>query len=369
MTTNSKETVSLYLHFPFCVKKCAYCAFFSEPCRDEDLKDAYAGALIRRIRSMPGFDVKTVYFGGGTPTVMGPKRLCGILDALTGRCRVSRDAEITVEANPGTVDGDGLASLAACGFNRLSLGMQSANDKTLALLGRIHTNGDFLRCFESAAKHFDNVSADMIFAVPGDDPAATLEQIRLTAPKHVSAYSLMVEEGTPLYARRSEYVFPDEESEEAQYDTICRALRDEGYTHYEISSFAIPGYESRHNTVYWERGEYVGLGPGAYSFYKGRRFSVKKDTKKFIEDSYLPFLHDTDFGSASPVTPEEAEEERIMLGLRLKKGVRLAGKRLKAAENAAGYGYGEIKNGVFALNEKGFRVSNAVIAQILAERE
>ena len=367
MTTNSKETVSLYLHFPFCVKKCAYCAFFSEPCRDEELKDEYAKALIRRIESMPQFGVKTVYFGGGTPTLMGPKRLCAVLDAVTGRCRVNRDAEITVEANPGTVDAEALASLASGGFNRISLGMQSANDRTLSLLGRIHNNGDFLRCFDDAAKCFDNISVDMIFAVPGDEEAETLEQIRRIAPKHVSAYSLMLEEGTPLYARRHEYVFPDEDAEEAQYDTICRALRDEGYTHYEISSFALPGYESKHNTVYWERGEYIGLGPGAHSFYKGRRFSVEKDTKKFIRNSCLPFLSDTDFESESPITPEEAEEERIMLGLRLKKGVMLKGKRLKAAADAAKRGYGDIKNGVFALNEKGFRVSNAVIAKILAE--
>ena len=365
MTTNSDNNVSLYIHVPFCVKKCAYCAFFSAPCASEAQKDEYVSALSRRISSLPKLKAQTVYFGGGTPTVLGAKRLSDLLDAVLKYAYVAPDAEITLEANPGTVDAKDFKTLAAAGFNRLSLGMQSADDGTLALLGRIHTNREFLRCYDSARRYFGNISLDMIFALPGSGFEKTLEQIFACAPEHVSAYSLILEEGTPLFDRRFSLRFPDEDEEERQYDAICEAAVKKGYKHYEISSFALPGRESRHNRVYWERGEYVGLGPAAHSFYQNKRFSVPSDTNLFIKNSSLPFLGDTDFARAAEITPEEAEEERIMLGLRLADGVVIPPEKIAAAREIVSAGYGTLNGSVFALNERGFRISNEIIARIL----
>ncbi len=365
MTTNSKRDVSLYIHFPFCVKKCAYCAFFSAPCQNEELKDEYERAVIRRIESLPEINVKTVYFGGGTPTVMGSARLCRILVSIFKKYNIESNTEITLEANPGTVDAEDLYDLHSAGFNRLSLGMQSADDSTLKTLGRIHDNGTFLKCYEDARKYFGNVSLDAIFGLPGDGFSATVKQITDLDPEHVSAYSLMIEEGTPLYENRDKYVFPDENEEDAQYETLCRELGAHGYRHYEISSFAKLGYGSAHNTVYWKRGEYIGIGPAAHSFYNSRRFETPKDTQRFIKRSVLPFLSDTDYESAMPLTPEESEEERVMLGMRLADGVKLPKDKTEKAKKFAESGFGTFKDGVFALNETGFRVSNAIIAELI----
>ncbi len=365
MTTSSNRVVSLYIHFPFCIKKCAYCAFFSEPCKDEELKDEYEKAVMKRIRSLPELSIKTVYFGGGTPTVMETRRLNAILGSVFEHCDVQSGAEITLEANPGTVDAEDLRELSAGGFNRLSLGMQSANDKTLKMLGRIHDNAQFLECCSNAEKYFDNISVDAIFALPGDDFKNTIRQIEFISPAHVSAYSLMLEEGTPLYANKEKYVFPSEAEEESQYEALCDSMRLHGYRHYEISSFAMPGKESAHNSVYWRRGEYIGIGPAAHSFYMGRRFSVPANTREFIKRSGSLFLTDTDYQATVPLNAEETEEERIMLGLRLADGVRLSGEKLDIAAKFAANGYGSIYGDIFALNEKGFRVSNAIISELI----
>lgn len=363
--TTSNKAVSVYVHFPFCVKKCAYCAFFSKPCRDEKLFDDYTNALIKRIKSMPRLDVNTVYFGGGTPSVLGSERLCRTLDVITRSLNMRTDAEITVEVNPGTIDAEGLKRLKNGGFNRLSIGMQSANDKTLSVLGRIHSNADFLRCYEHACGYFDNVSVDLIFALPEDDFDNTVNQIINLSPSHVSAYSLILEEGTPLYNKRNDFHLPSEDEEERQYESLCNALSFAGYTHYEVSSFAKEGRESKHNTVYWERGDYIGIGPSAHSYYNGKRFTVPADTGRFIKNASLPFLSDTDYDTAPVISETESEEERIMLGLRLAKGVMLTESKLKTAKRFADMGFGKIENGVFSLNDKGFRVSNSIIAALI----
>ncbi|MBQ6043810.1 MAG: radical SAM family heme chaperone HemW [Clostridia bacterium] len=365
MTTNSKRDVSLYIHFPFCVKKCAYCAFFSAPCKSEELKDEYERAVIRRIDSLPGINLKTVYFGGGTPTVMGSARLRRIIESIFKKYEISANTEITLEANPGTVTAEDLYELRGTGFNRLSLGMQSANDVTLGIMGRVHDNATFLQCYSDARRCFDNISLDAIFGVPGDDFTATVKQMTELEPEHVSAYSLTLEEGTPMYDDRERFVFPDENEEYAQYETLCGELRAHGYDHYEISSFAKPGYRSVHNSSYWRRGEYIGIGPGAHSFYLSRRFETPKDTLRFIKRSILPFLSDTDYETALPLSAEESEEERIMLGLRLADGVKLPKDKTEKAKKFAESGFGTFKDGVFALNETGFRVSNAIIAELI----
>ena len=360
----SSKSISLYVHFPFCIKKCAYCAFFSIPQTGTELFDAYTDACIRDIKAIPKSDISTIYFGGGTPTVIGDTRLCRVLDAVYDAHNVSPDAEITVEANPGTVTSDGLKTLNENGVNRLSLGLQSANDETLKRIGRIHDKRRFCECYDDAVKYFDNISVDVMFALPDDDPASTFEFVKELSPKHVSAYSLMLEEGTPLYNEKCRYSFPSEDEEEEQYSRLCEAFDD--YEHYEISSFAKKGYESRHNSAYWKRYDYIGIGPAAHSFWKNRRFSYPKDIEGFIKSGPFPLF--TDFESSPEITADEAEEERILLGLRLAEGVSIPHDMFTKAKTFADAGFATLKNGVFALNEKGYRISNYIISELLAAK-
>lgn len=360
--TMSSNGLSLYVHFPFCVKKCAYCAFFSVPVNRDEIFDAYTDACVRNISSVPKSVISTIYFGGGTPTVIGEKRLCRVLDAIYSSHSVSLGAEITVEANPGTVTPDRLKTLSENGVNRLSLGLQSANDETLKRLGRIHDRRKFFDCYNDASRYFDNISVDVMFSLPDDDPSPTFEAVKELSPKHISAYSLILEENTPLFNDRAKYAFPSEDEEERQYELLCSAFSD--YEHYEISSFAKKGYESRHNSAYWKRSEYIGIGAAAHSFWKNRRFSYPNDIDGFIKSDVFP--HFTDFETAHEITADEAEEERILLGLRLAEGVSLDETMMKQAEKFVSAGYAAINNGVFALNEKGFRISNYIISDLLA---
>ncbi len=358
----SSKGLSLYVHFPFCVKKCAYCAFFSVPSNDETLFDSYAESCVRDIKAIPKSVISTVYFGGGTPTVLGEKRLAKVLDAVFACHTVTENAEITTEANPGTVNADGLRTLRESGFNRLSLGLQSANDETLRRLGRIHDFRKFCDCYDDAAKFFDNISVDVMFALPNDDPKPTFDFVKELSPKHISAYSLILEENTPLFKKQKDYVFPSEDEEEEQYAYLCAALSD--YEHYEISSFAKKGYESRHNSAYWKRSDYIGIGPAAHSFWKNRRFSCPNDIRSFINGPSFPF--DTDFETSPEISQEEAEEERVLLGLRLAEGVTIPQSAYGTAQKFVDAGYATLDNGVFAMNEKGFRISNYIISNILA---
>ncbi len=225
------KPLSIYIHIPFCVKKCAYCAFFSVPRRNVTLFDLYTEAVIKRLRSMDCHRVKSVYFGGGTPTVFGSDRLCRMLDAVFATQKVNAGAEITAEANPGTVSGTDFAVLSSAGFNRLSLGLQSADDAILKSIGRIHDLDMFLRCYDGAAKSFSNISVDIMFALPGGGVAETLGVINDIKPAHVSAYSLMLEMNTPMFENRDKYVFPGEDEEAAEYELISDTLSRSGYGH------------------------------------------------------------------------------------------------------------------------------------------
>lgn len=365
--------LSLYFHIPFCVKKCDYCAFYSLANQNDELIDSYFQALCRQVSSLQTQSViKTVYFGGGTPPLLAIPRLVALLDLIRSRFKLAPDCEITIEINPKTIDFAGLSALYKAGFNRLSIGIQSANDVVLQSLGRIHTFADAVECFDSARRAgFKNVSADIIFALPYR-PLGTLEGelndiLTTLNPDHISAYSLQLEEGTPLYKRRESLILPDEDDEEEEYRVLCNTLSQRGYKHYEVSSFAREGYESRHNSTYWECGEYFGFGAGAHSYYLGKRFSAKPDVNSFIEKSHLSPFAPTDFDSAPILTPSEREEEAIMLGLRTAKGAvipeskRLVGEKIRSL----GLGTYDPLTRRLALNSRGFRVSNTVIADIL----
>ncbi len=370
LNTMTNKPISFYFHIPFCVKKCDYCAFYSLAEQTEEIKERYFQALLKQLALFPADRaVKTVYFGGGTPPMLGINRLCQLIEAIKGRFVLEEDCEITVEVNPGTVDYYSLLALRNAGANRLSIGIQSANDRVLKELGRIHSFSQGKACVAWAREAgFDNISVDIMFALPYQSDSEFSESLNLimsTEPDHISAYSLQLEEGTPLYRKRSELTFPDEESEEAQYDLLCKILNKRGFEHYEISSFAKNGKRSKHNLNYWGRGEYFGFGAGAHSHCFGKRFSAVCDIDDYIAGASLSLLGPTDFDDAEPITPEEAEEERIMLGLRTCEGVLLPESAFEAAEGIAKLGYGRFENGILALNSRGFRVSNSIISEIL----
>lgn len=360
----------LYFHIPFCLSKCAYCAFYSKANCDEALKKEYLSALLKQIKGFAdaeSYMVSSVYFGGGTPTVLGADALSELLYAVKQRFFVADDAEITLEANPKTIDFDGLCKLRKAGFNRLSLGAQSFNDKTLLLLGRAHNSGDFVECFKNARlAGFDNINADLIFALPEEiikDFEYSLDKLISLKPEHISVYSLSIEEGTRLYMDKELYRFPTEDEEEEQYFLLCKRLKSAGYSHYEISNFATEGKESRHNSGYWKRLPYFGFGAAAHSYYHNKRFCAESDIASFIKKANDGYLTPTDYQSAAEISAAEAEEERIMLGLRLSEGVDLERIDLPGYLFSDGY---ITKNGQrIALTEKGFRLSNRIISMIV----
>ena len=373
------NAISVYFHIPFCVKKCEYCNFCSFPAVSDETVEAYKNALIAQLKAFGDEygtkNVSTVYFGGGTPTYMTEKQLCEILNSAAKTFKLSSDSEITVEANPKTVNGKQLKILKENGFNRLSLGLQSSNDEMSAFLGRIGTTADFTETFFSARKAgFSNISTDLIFALPHLSPlssqeilASDLDFIEKLGAEHISIYALSIEDGTPLARKQNSLVFPNDDEQTEMYRFICSRLCKMGYEHYEISNFAKPGYRSRHNTGYWTRREYVGFGIASHSFFENRRFSVKSDLHEYIKNAHsLPYSLSASTASNDVLTEAEAEEERVMLGLRLSDGIVYAvPEKEKYIKMLVAEGYA-IRNGnKLSLTEKGFFVSNTIIGGLL----
>ena len=334
---NMDRKRGIYIHMPFCVQKCNYCAFLSFNADGSPRKE-YTDALEKEIRLRAALEkengtdkvIDTVYIGGGTPSVMDISSMSEMIKTLRRSFDVKPDVEITLEANPATLgikDRVILAKLQAykfMGVNRLSMGVQSMDNERLHYLGRIHTAENVARDMEIIRqKGFDNVNLDLIFSVPGesgDDALSDLESILRFEPEHISCYSLQIEEGTPFgdMAESGELTeVPDEEDRET-YHRICRRLRDAGYEHYEISNFAIPGYRSRHNSLYWNMDEYIGLGLGASGFTGGVRYRNTTDLSEYIkalDEGRLPVAKEhvnTAFDNIS---------EAVFTGLRRKEGI------------------------------------------------
>jgi len=317
----------LYVHVPFCEKICHYCDFNRYLLREGGVEE-YLAALEGEIRLYAAgaardvvFD--TVYIGGGTPTSLTAAQLERLLSAVFGGLRVRPGAEVTVEANPGTLTGKKLAALRSGGVNRLSLGVQSLNDELLRRLGRIHTARQARESYERARAWFDNVSVDLIYGLPGQDEEdwrATLTEIVRWRPEHVSCYGLIIEEGTlfgELHARGL-LVLPGEERELAMYRFAIEFLGEHGYEHYEISNWALPGRRSRHNCIYWLNGEWLGLGPGAHSQWNGLRFA---NVRRVDEYARLVAEGRPPLAWEEPVGEWTALEDTVILGLRLREGV------------------------------------------------
>jgi oxygen-independent coproporphyrinogen-3 oxidase len=316
---------SIYIHLPFCRKRCGYCSFISYAGREDDIP-AYTHSLIREIemRQVEDIQVRTLYFGGGTPSLCPQESLKLILEAIGSRYSIAPEAEITLEANPGTISPEYLQAIRAMGINRLSLGMQSLDDAELSLLGRIHTTAEAKEAVHQAKDAgFSNINLDFIYGIPGRSMETwrlMLGEIVTLGAQHISLYGLTLEEDTPMYKRvkRGEIAAPDDDAEAEQYEMAEQILDATGYNHYEISNWALPGFESRHNLAYWKRTPYLGLGAAAHSFLEDKRIANTSNL-----DEYLSCLSQ---GKLPPQTVEvidagTALSEAIILGLRLDEGV------------------------------------------------
>ena len=346
----------IYVHIPFCAQKCIYCAFNSYAGVSDIVPD-YTQAVIKELRLYQPFDVETVYFGGGTPTYIDEKYIIHILDSIFDYCRVSENAEITIEANPGTVSAKKLEKLKEAGFNRISFGFQSFDDTELRMLSRIHSAKDGGEAVSLArAAGFENISGDIMTALPNQSIETldkTIDKMVSLGLEHISAYSLSVEEGTPLFRNRENFVFPDEDAERLMYHHTVQRLKDAGYVHYEISNFAKKGYESRHNSSYWTGAEYVGLGAGAHSYFGGERYSNSPDLNSYLngapyEDRYT-------------VDDEEKKKEHIFLGLRMMCGIKYE----PEFDKMISLGLLKLANGRVSLTERGIDISNYVFSELI----
>ncbi len=363
------KTIGLYIHIPFCKKKCAYCDFFSGA-SDISEREQYVRELQSKIKlwgETVNEKISSVYFGGGTPSVLGTEPLCELLNSIKREFCLSENTEITLEVNPESGRSLDFEKLKQTGFNRLSIGLQSSNPTELKALGRIHTADDAALTVERARRAgFDNLSLDLMLAIPYQTKASLKESVRFCAKlgvTHISSYLLKIEEGTRFYSLKESFPFPDDDEQAELYLYAVGLLEKLGYRQYEVSNFAKPSFESRHNTLYWKCGEYIGIGPSAHSFYHGRRFYYPRDTKQF----YLGKTVDDGEGGG--------EDEFIMLSLRLKSGLVFSeyeqkfGKPLSPSVfqkiklfSQAGLMELTAKNA--SLTPKGFLVSNAIISSL-----
>ncbi len=346
-----KKTTGIYIHIPFCVKKCAYCDFLSATPESARQIKKYTEALCREIKLRARdaqIIVDTVFFGGGTPSLLPVREFEKIVSALREYFVITDDAEITVECNPETVDLDKLECYKRLGINRISFGLQSASDKELKRIGRIHTFGKFLESYRLARiVGFDNINIDLISALPGQSVADweyTLRTVAELGPEHISAYSLILEEGTKLYDNQDKYTFPSEDEDVAMYEATARILDGYDYRRYEISNYAKEGCESRHNNRYWKRSEYLGFGIGAASFVGDRRFNNISGIEEYISILSGDILGDKLYrlvADKEVLTKEDAMAEFFYLGLRRMEGVYFSDFRSMFAEDARDV-YGEV---------------------------
>ena len=391
------RNLELYLHIPFCVRKCAYCDFLSAPASRER-QEEYLRALKREIKSFPdkeAYQVSSVFFGGGTPSILPGERIAELMELLHREFQIEPDAEVTIECNPGTADAEKLRAYREAGINRLSLGLQSADDRELAALGRIHTWKDFLCTYEAAREAgFANINVDLMSALPGQTARSwerTLAQVLALAPEHVSAYSLIIEEETPFYERYHEDVerrergeqpraLPSEDEEREMYRRTEQMLAAAGLRRYEISNYALPGHECRHNIGYWTGAEYAGFGLGAASLLMREPEQEECVFAHFRNPEDMKAYLDGDFSGReiTPLSENNRMEEFMFLGLRMTQGV-AEYDFLERFGRSMEEVYGEVlrkhcddgllkrENGKIALTARGLDLSNVVMADFLLE--
>ncbi len=367
-----QSPLSLYVHVPFCASKCKYCDFYSlaAPERMDDYVDAMCRHLDAWGERCREYRVDTVYFGGGTPSLLGGARLTRLLGAAARAFSVEENAEITVECNPDSMDAALLAALRGAGVNRLSVGVQSAHDCELRMLGRRHTFEEARRAVGEAYRYgFENLSLDLMYALPGQDEPRLLESVQALlalAPAHLSCYALKVEPGTPF--ARERIVQPDEDAQADMYLALCETLRAAGYEHYEISNWAKPGFRARHNAKYWDLSSYLGIGPSAHSLLGGRRFAYDRSLDAFLAGQ--PPVQEDEVDGFSPAL------EFLMLALRTADGVVPEAFEARFGVPFAPYarrlrffephGLTRFESDRWRLTEQGFLLSNSILTDVLS---
>jgi len=319
------KKLAIYLHIPFCKQKCKYCDFNSFYINNEEKISEYITSLCKQIEyyadKSSEFEVSSVYFGGGTPSFINEKYIKIVLDIIRDKYNVIPNAEITIEVNPGTVNFEKLKEYKKFGINRLSIGVQTLNDNLLEVIGRVHTASEAKECFYLARNAgFDNISLDIMFGLPNqtlEDVKDTVDEFIKLNPEHVSAYSLKIEEGTAFYKLYSEnkLILPSEELERDMYYLLKDRLNKAGYSQYEISNFAKLNYHSKHNTAYWERQDYLGFGISASSCFNEVRFSNTNSFEEYVKNPMENFFEE------EILTEDVIKSERVILGLRMLKGV------------------------------------------------
>jgi len=376
--------LGIYIHIPFCVRKCPYCGFFST-LYDNVIADEYLFALGLDIgmhsRYVGELKVGSIYIGGGTPTTLSPDQFSRLFSIINKHVHLTANAEITVEANPNTVTATSLLLLKRLGVTRLSLGVQSFSDEVLALLGRVHSSGQAIAAVHAAREAgFGSISIDLIFGVPGQTEEQwnkTLETAISLNPEHISAYSLSFDKGSQWYrdAKDGRAERPDDDTCANMYGTAMEFLRSRGYQQYEISNFCLPGYECRHNVNYWDRGEYLGFGPGAWSFIGNRRWANIADVDQYAS-RLMNGITVTDRNHDESVTGDQAALEKLFLGLRKTSGVDLAaygsmisGEALDSLWQRIGNlkrnGFVDIQKGALVLTGRGMLLSNEVLSRLI----
>jgi len=365
---------SLYIHIPFCLRKCSYCDFTSIVYGEEAAK-GYLEALKKEIHLRGKTRLKTLYIGGGTPTALSEDSLKELFSVINSNYEFYPEAEVTIEANPATIDREKLSLLREKGVNRISLGVQSLNQDELFILGRLHSAEQALKSFHLIRDvGFENVSLDLIYGIPGQKEKTwqdTLREVVALRPEHISAYELMLEACTPLYIEVETGILRMPPEEEAlRLNELCRdMLEGAGYARYEVSNYALPGKESRHNLNYWRRGEYLGLGAAAHSFVNNERWRNTDDVFEYIESLDKGALAVKDHET---LTPDDEKREFVFLGLRTAKGISIKEGRdryelslISASKELMKEGLLEIREENLLPTRKGFAVLNSVIGSLL----
>ena len=324
------EELGIYIHIPFCKQKCFYCDFCSFANKNE-MQEKYVEAVINEIKNITHkekYTVTTIYFGGGTPSILYPEYIKNILQEIESSFEILDDAEITIEINPGTVNEEKLKKYKEYGINRLSIGLQSANDKILKKIGRIHDYKQFEETFFYARKcGFKNINVDLMVGLPTqtiEDVKQTLEKIIQKNPEHISVYSLIIEEGTIIekLINENKLQLPDEETERIMYWTVVNELKENGYNQYEISNFSKKTYESKHNTNCWKQKQYIGLGTSAHSYLNKKRYSNTNNIEEYIKN-----IQENNISKNITIHEEQTEEstmnEYMLLGLRMVQGINI----------------------------------------------
>lgn len=364
------NSLGIYIHVPFCGKKCSYCDFYSVAYSSECIS-RYIGAVIRNIRHYSDIkiNVDTIYFGGGTPSLLTSEQVSEIISGIRENFMVNPDAEITLEANPNTVTSRKLENLRQAGINRISFGVQSLINNELKFLGRTHSAERAVKAaLDAYGAGFENISCDLMIGIPKQTPESlkySIEKLSELPVQHISAYILKTEKGTPFDCREIHSLLPDEDETADLYLQMVHILENYGFMQYEVSNFAKPGFESIHNCRYWKCLDYLGIGPSAHSCCFGKRFAVERNLKSFIESSFQQTYVTDD----SPC----GFEETAMLRLRLKDGLDVTQTGLhrtvieKKIPSLIQAGYAKFDGRFLSLTPKGFLMSNSIIEYLIFE--